>query len=69
MLTAKMRFGIFPSRAMTWSLATASSFPTMSATLVGLNFSTHGISGPTAGAEDDDEAINDSTRDYSFTED
>nr|GLL45157.1 hypothetical protein B296_00053306 [Ipomoea trifida] len=53
LLTAKMRLGMFPSRAMTWSLATASSLPTMSATLLGLYFSTHGMSGPDATEEDD----------------
>ena len=38
-LTAKIRLGMLPSRAMTWSLETASSFPTISTTLLGLYFS------------------------------
>ena len=46
---------MLPSRAMTWSLATASSFPTMSATLVGLYFSTHGISGPELEVKEEEE--------------
>lgn len=48
---------MFPSWAITWSRVTASSLPTMSATLLGLYFSTHGILGPTeAEAEDEDDA-------------
>lgn len=58
MVTAKIRLGMLPSRAMTWSLATASSLPTISDTLFGRYFSTHGISGPAAPEEDDD-AIDD----------
>lgn len=42
--TERMMLGMLPSRAMTWSLETASSLPTMSATLLGRYFSTHGTS-------------------------
>lgn len=42
--TDKMRLGMLPSRAMTWSRETASSLPTMSTTLLGRYFSTHGTS-------------------------
>jgi hypothetical protein len=38
----KMRFGILPSRAIAFSLATASKLPTTSSSVAGLYFSTHG---------------------------
>lgn len=46
-----MMLGMLPSLAMTWRRDTASTLPTTFVTLVGLYFSTHGISDDTGALE------------------